>query len=151
VSFEIVRRKKFELPAALDENSVSIERSGTVLLRVGPLAMIGVTDQVVALADAELMRVGLRRPTDDETDFAFNVRTLRTKSGRDTGRRHINLTAAIRRLGLEPRDVGGQRLPLMSKDDLLFVTFTDMSAGDRVREAAREKRAARIANEKGGK
>ena len=39
----------------------------------------------------------------------------------------------------------------MSVDQTLFVTFTDMSAGDRVREAARQKRAAQIAKEKGAK
>jgi len=119
-------------------------------LRLGPLAMIGVTDRCIALADVELMRIGIRRPTEEESDFAFSVLTLRSKRGKDSGRRHINCAPAIARLGIEPREIAG-RYPLMSVDAMLFVVFTDMSMGDRVREAARQKRAAQIAKEKGGK
>lgn len=144
------KKKAFTLREPLPEDMISIQRSGMATLRVGPLAMIGVTDRCIALADPELMRIGIRRPTEEESDFAFSVLALRNKRGKDTGRRHINCAPAIGRLGIEPREVAG-RYRLMSVDQMLFVTFTDMSTGDRVREAARQKRAAQIAKEKKAK
>ena len=96
------------------------------------------------------MRIGIRRPHEDEAEFAFKVQVLRSKGGRDTARRHLNLAPAIRRLGLEAREVAA-RYPLMSVDETLFVVLTDMSTGDRAREAARQKRAAQITKKKGGK
>jgi hypothetical protein len=148
VPFEVVAKKTFRLPEPLAEDAISIQRSAVATLRLEPLAMIGVTDRAVVLADPELMRIGIRRPTEDEADIAFAVHTLRSKAGKDSRRRHVNLTPAIRRLGIEPREVGG-RYTLMSVEATLFVTLTDMSTGDRARETARVKRAAQIAKDKG--
>lgn len=150
MAFEVVCKKRFVLPEALSEDQIALQRSGVATVRLEPLAMVGIAERCIALADSELMRIGVRRPREDESDFAFNVQVLRSKGGKDTGRRHINLAPAIRRLGVEPREVGG-RYPLMSVDGTLFVTLTDMSTGDRAREAARQKRAAQLAKEKSGK
>jgi len=147
VAFEVVKKKAFALREPLPEDAISIQKSGMATLRVGPLAMVGVSDRCIALADSELMRVGIRRPHEDEAELGFTVQVLRNKGGRDTGRRHVNLAPAIRRLGVEPREVAG-RYRLMSVDQMLFVTFTDQSRGDRVREAARQKRAAEVAKQK---
>ena len=150
MAFEVVRRKPFVTLEAIAEDQIALQRSGVGTVRVGPLAMVGVTDKFVALADSELMRIGIRRPHEDEGDFAFHVQVLRSKGGKDTGRRHVNLAPAIRRLGLEAREVSG-RYSLLTVQDVLFVTLSDLSTGDRVREAARQKRAAQIAKEKKGK
>jgi hypothetical protein len=137
MAFELVKRRGYAFQPALKLEELSLQATGAAGILVDTLDLIGVKEKYVALADLELLRIGVRAARADDGQNAYTVTVQRSKKGKDTGRRLLNLRAAIVQLGLDPRAVRG-RYELQSVSDMLFVVLTSPTAQDRAVHAARE-------------
>ncbi len=114
--FEIVEPGHLQPMEPLPEGMVSIAKSGRLTIRQADLEAAGIEHYVIALADRETFRLGLRAVHDDERMRSVAVSVVTAgKAKRDTSRRSINVARAIRRLGLEPAALAG-RYELHPKD-----------------------------------
>lgn len=139
MAFEVCTPGKFRPTAALDESEGALSPKGSLTVRAEALEAIGAGAELVVLADAGSLRIALRRPRDGEGQLAVGVAVV--KSGtRATDRRRITITAALRKLSLEPAAVAG-RYQLTTHEDLLIVNLAGETS------AARDGRGARRSGE----
>ena len=71
------------------------------------------------------------------------ITVVKTGKKKDSGRRSINMTRAIKRLGLTPESITGRYELLTRGDDgaeLLIVALASVTVEDREREQKREQR-----------
>lgn len=109
----------------LESGQVSISRTGVALFHRDDMVLVDIGDEVALLADTGgSLRVALRRPRlPEDADSVVRVATLKRAGRPIRGRVVVNISSAIRELGLVVRAVAG-RWQLTTKEDLLILGFT---------------------------
>ena len=118
MSFEIVEPGQFAFQKGLEPGEVSLNRCGRLMLRVEDLetASIG-PHYAIVLADAGNLRIALRAVRDGEESQSVAICTVRgSRAGRDSRRRAVHVTRALKRLGIEPAAAAG-RYELFTKGE----------------------------------
>ncbi|MEP0848136.1 MAG: hypothetical protein HRF50_15100 [Phycisphaerae bacterium] len=124
----------------LPEGWCSVSKVGVLLAYTSDLELVQVDSRAVLLADGATLRIGIRRPDDEEAEYAVSVRPVRRGAGKlDRKRREVNVLPAIRELGLTPAAAAG-RYELRTKDNTLLIELTGAAqhAGEAV-DASRPK------------
>lgn len=121
--FEVVEAGSFGPGEPLGEGECSLSRNGTMVLRTEDLELVGIGAYAIVLADCENLRLGLRAVRDGEQQSSVACSVIRRKNSDDTGRRRIQITRALRRLGLTAEAVAGRYSLQVHRDELLFITL----------------------------
>lgn len=109
MAFEVVPPGQLCTAEPLPEGQCSIWRDGTLMFHQSDLDLVGVGAYVVVLADTETWRLGLRAVRDGEQPQSVAVTTVLSKrKRRDTQRRSINVSRALRKLSLDASAVAGR-------------------------------------------
>ncbi len=115
--------------AALPEGSCSIAKGGMAMFHAADLSLVGIVDRAVVLADTGTLRIALRPAVDGEEAVTVPCRPVRRAGGKvDHRRREVNLSAAIRALGLTAKAAAG-RYEVLTKGSLLIVGLTAAADG----------------------
>ncbi len=124
--FVVVEPGAFCFTEPLGEGEVSISRNGTLTARAEDLALVGISKYAIVLADAGTLRLGLRAVRDGEEQKSRACSVITTgKQKRDSGRRRITVTRALKQLGLKVEDVCGRFTLKMHRDELVYIVLTD--------------------------
>jgi hypothetical protein len=111
MAFTVVGYRSLRL-AKVREHYASLGKSGLASIAVADLEAVGVKSRAVVLADADTFRLGLRAPRSGEADTAATV----GGKGKDK-RRSVNLTPALRTLGVKPAEVAGRYAVAVHRED----------------------------------
>jgi len=122
VSFELIPRGQFRSGPSLKPGECSLNKSGTLILVAADVARAKIGTAVCVLADGGSLRLGLRGPHSDEIDSAMNVTMMKSKKGKDTQRRAVNVARAVKWLDLELAAACG-RYAVDFHDGLLIVNL----------------------------
>lgn len=90
---------------ALEPGRVTISGAGILTILERDLLCVGIAGEVMLLADATKLQIGLRPARKGESAAAVGVRVQR---GLDTGRRMVNLGQVLRRLGVDKTAAAGR-------------------------------------------
>lgn len=120
MSFEIVPRGQLGNFSSLPKECCSISQNGTALFWAEDLKRVQIDALAVVLIDAGTLRIGLRVPDEGENEIAMSVLLPNKKTKKDTGRRHISVLGALKRMGLTGKAAAG-RYALHAKGGLLEI------------------------------
>ena len=133
MGFEPVPVGVWKAGVPLGEMDCSLDGSGKLRLRQADLAKVNIQDAAVLLADADTLRLALRRPRANEVKLVRTVRPVLDKRGQPTANRDVNATVGIRALNLEPKACRG-RHKLDRKDDLLILNLVRTESAGKAAE-----------------
>lgn len=120
MAFETVSIATRTFGEALPTGYCSVAKSGDALFHAEDLALVGIVDRAVLLADGGELRVGLRQPREGDTDIVA-VRPAANGSSR----RRVNLKRALLTIGIEPRAVRGERFELHTIGEVMFIKASE--------------------------
>jgi hypothetical protein len=110
VSFEVIPAGKAIGGDALKDGQASLGSNGSITVRTSDLAEAGIVGggKAIVLADPATLRIAVRAPRDGETEGA-SVSPLTTGKGkRSETRCRVNMSRALKAIGIEARDVAGR-------------------------------------------
>ncbi len=122
MAFVVVKKGAWGQSPPMPAHQCRVNSSGSLVLQAEALARAGIDGEAVVLADAGSLRIAIRSPrADDAADERVAVRLNKNKAtGKPSSLRCVSVTAALRALSVEPKEVGG-KYALVSKEDLRIV------------------------------
>lgn len=110
MSFEVVEPGAWSRPEPLEPGRCAISRGAKLTLRSVDLEAAGIGPHfAIVLADAETLRLGLRAAGETERQQSVAISVVTSgKDKRDSGRRIILVSQALKRLALTPEAVAGR-------------------------------------------
>ena len=123
MAFVVIEAGTFAPANPLVEGQTSLGRNGTLLAFAKDLARVAISNYAVLLADPDNNRLGLRAVRKGEEAVALVCSIVTRKDKSDSGRRRLNVTRALKSLGLKPEDCCGRREWIKHRDELLYVVL----------------------------
>ncbi len=118
----------------LAEGQCSIAKGGKLTIRKADLDLAGIEHYAIVLADRETFRIGVRAVRgEDERPRSVAVSIVTSGKGKkDSGRRTLSLTRAIKKVDLRPEAVAGRYELIVrgkTSDAMLIISLMPATSG----------------------
>jgi hypothetical protein len=125
MAFEIVVPGTFNF-GGIAAGECSIGKSGTLTARFADLILVGVGNYAIVLVDTSTRRIAVRGPRDGEQANSVSASIIPNAKKQDSGRRKLNISRALRRLGLDASAVAGRYELHRHENEFAFVVLDEV-------------------------